>query len=150
MRQILLCTTLAVFASTALAETEPTQSIEQNEPAALGQQVQQLQETIGTLQEQLAASEQERSALQSQVSTQAGVPSAEFDAVQQQLKRVQHDNQRLRQRLNEQENQPPHNGLLNTQQTWYALGALTVVLSLLLGVMLRSGGNKASKGAWLN
>lgn len=147
MRPLLLSTLLAFSITPALAE-EPSAETP-NETARLSQQVHQLQSSLGQLQEQLAASEQERSTLEAQMSQQSAVPSAELDALQQQVKRLKHDNERLRQRLSEQSLEPKDNGLLNTQQTWYALGALTVVLSLLLGMMLRSGG-KATKNAWLN
>ncbi len=147
MRPLLLSTLLAFSITPALAEEPIAETA--NETARLSQQVQQLQSSLGQLQEQLAASEQERSELEAQMGQQNAVPSAELDALQQHVKRLKHDNERLRQRLNEQSLAPQHNGLLNTQQTWYALGAITVVLSLLLGMMLRSGG-KATKNAWLN
>jgi SH3 domain protein len=71
--------------------------------------------------------------------------TAEQDA---QLQAAREENQRLRQRLRQAQANSAPPPLISEQQTWYLIGAGTLLLGALLGALLR--GSRRTRREWLN
>jgi SH3 domain protein len=97
---------------------------------------------LDSLEQRLAESERQRAELNTQLQSSAEVRE---NAV---VGRLRQENQRLRLQLKEaQARQDPP--LLNEEQTWYALGGITVLTAMLCGSLL-SGGRRKSRREWIN
>lgn len=102
----------------------------------------ELQAQLDSLQQRLADSEKARAELNTQLQGSAEVRE---NAV---VARLRQENQRLNLRLKEAlaKQEPP---LLNEEQTWFALGGITVVVAMLCGSLL-TGGRRKTRGQWIN
>lgn len=130
----LLIVTAAHGEETPLAPTTPTP----DSSAALSAH----QAQLDSLEQRLAESERLRAELNTQLQ---GSAELRENAV---VSRLRQENQRLNLRLKEaQAKQDP--SLLNEEQTWFALGGVTVLVAMLCGSLL-TGGRRKSRREWIN
>jgi septal ring factor EnvC (AmiA/AmiB activator) len=99
------------------------------------------QAQIDALQQRLAASEQQRQALTTELQSNNG------ERENAQLQRLRQENQRLKLQLKKNQATAPAR-LLNDQQTWFAVGAGAGLLGVCIGAMLR--GRRRSRREWIN
>jgi septal ring factor EnvC (AmiA/AmiB activator) len=131
MRQVSLPLLVVLMLSCTSLHAEPD--------AALA--TRNLQAEIDALQQRLAESEALREELQGRLQES---PAADLNA---QSRRLRQENQRLKLQLKAAQAGTPQ-PLLSEQQTWYAIGAGSSLLAVLLGALLR-GGRRPSR-QWLN
>lgn len=141
MRQGSLFVLLAASLLMAAAQAEETPPV----APAVSESVEvssELQAQLDSLQQRLAESEKARAELNTQLQGSAEVRE---NAV---VARLRQENQRLNLRLKEAlaKQEPP---LLNEEQTWFALGGITVVVAMLCGSLL-TGGRRKTRGQWIN
>ena len=96
---------------------------------------------LDTLEQRLAASEQQREALNAELQANNGVRESA------QLQRLRQENQRLKLQLKEARSAAPVH-LLSDQQMWFAVGAGAGLLGVLVGALLR--GNRRTRREWIN
>ncbi|PTS83595.1 translation initiation factor 2 [Pseudomonas sp. HMWF032] len=100
-----------------------------------------VQAQIDDLEQRLALSEEQREALS------AELQSTTDERETLQLQRLRQENQRLKLQLKKlQASAPPP--LISEQQMWYAIGAGSTLLGVLIGALLRRG--RRSHSEWLN
>ncbi|MFR0690082.1 hypothetical protein ACLUTX_11840 [Enterobacterales bacterium AE_CKDN230030158-1A_HGKHYDSX7] len=151
---LLLCLVLPLAAQAEDPATEPpapalsngaAAALPDNAPSTEADAMQEADERIKALEARLADSEQQRQALQAQLSAPAAEPDNSQDEAR--ISRLSQENQRLKLQLREaQANQPAR--LLTEQQTWYVAGAGTAALAFLLGMLSR--GRRRSRREWIN
>lgn len=140
MRQGSLFVLLAASLLMAAAQAEETPPVAPavTESVAVPSE---LQAQLDSLQQRLADSEKARAELTNQLQSSAEVRE---NAV---VARLRQENQRLNLRLKEAlASQQP--ALLSEEQTWFAVGGVTVLVALLCGALLRGGRQK--RGHWIN
>jgi len=141
MRQGSLFVLLAASLLMAAAQAEETPPV----APAVTESVEvssELQAQLDSLEQRLAESEKARAELTTQLQGSAEVRE---NAV---VARLRQENQRLNLRVKEAlaKQEPP---LLNEEQTWFALGGVTVVVAMLCGALL-TGGRRKPRGQWIN
>lgn len=104
-------------------------------------QAEAVQAQLHTLEQRLAASEQQREALKAELQANNG------ERESAQLRRLRQENQRLKLQLKKSQAESPTH-LLSEQQTWFAIGAGAGLLGVLIGALLR--GNRRTRREWIN
>ncbi|WP_417662499.1 translation initiation factor 2 [Pseudomonas sp.] len=99
------------------------------------------QASIDALEQRLALSEDQRAQLTEQLQNQ----NTERESVQ--LQRLRQDNQRLKLQLKTAQAQTPP-PLISERQQWFAVGAGSGLLGVIIGAMLR--GSRRSRREWTN